>query len=111
MITGFNVCVDRSQRQAWPAARWAICLPGELIVVCPHFVAGSRANARAGCRRLRTSVSAWSRSACVPLCDGELERKGMAMPLRVLIPFLVDCLFQRRCCFVSGVVSSNAIAF
>jgi hypothetical protein len=31
------------------------------------------------------------------------------MPLRVLI--LVDCLFQRRCCFVSGVVSSNAIAF
>jgi hypothetical protein len=35
----------------------------------------------------------------------------MAMPLRVLILFLVDCLFQRRCCFVSGVVSSNAIAF
>ncbi len=43
--------------------------------------------------------------------DGELERKGMAMPLRVLILFLVYCLFQRRCCFVSGVVSSNAIAF
>jgi hypothetical protein len=73
--------------------------------------AGSRANARAGCRRFRTSVSAWSRSACVPLCDGELERKGMAMPLRVLILFLVYWLFQRRCCFVSGVVSSNAIAF
>jgi len=40
-----------------------------------------------------------------------LERKGMAMPLRVLILFLVECLFQRRCCFVSGVLSSNAIAF
>jgi hypothetical protein len=76
--------------------------------------AGSRANARAGCRQLRTSVSGWSRSACVPLYDWELERKGMAMPLSVLILFLYllfYCLFQRRSCFVSGVVSSNAIAF